>query len=395
MGTREYTYGPAGHLEHVTAGANQVLFASDDEGRLSALSRPAAGASALFTYDGRSFLSQATAPPEEIFADGVESGDLACWSQVAGGAGGGTCCPTPPPAAPQVIPTYSSEGLLYALESGGTFQEVFYLAGRPVAQRDSATSELLFLTTDHLGTPVLATDEAGLEVWSGGFEPFGEDYLGAQAAGVFLRFPGQWVDGVWEEASLGAGVFYNVHRWHQSDTGRYARPDPVNLGRLENAGRPNDLPIDTVDAYYLSILRAGNPRFEHAYGYVAQNSLLFGDPLGLFGPGALATAGGACVAVDGPAPIGDVVGVPLLLVAGVWVAGVAIVDWWDNRDKGEPCEECEIFDTCRRLLDLCLANPKQPERNRPIFGPKKDCGACFRECRGDGGAWPFYKCPLL
>jgi hypothetical protein len=67
------------------------------------------------------------------------------WFQVAGGTGGGTC-PTPPPATPQVLPTYSFDGLLYALEEGGTFQEVLYLAGRPVAQRDSATGELLFLT---------------------------------------------------------------------------------------------------------------------------------------------------------------------------------------------------------------------------------------------------------
>jgi hypothetical protein len=82
---------------------------------LANLSRPAADASALFTYDGRSFLRQATAPPAEIFADGVESGNLACWSQVAGGTGGGTC-PIPPPATPQVLPTYSFEGLLFALD---------------------------------------------------------------------------------------------------------------------------------------------------------------------------------------------------------------------------------------------------------------------------------------
>jgi hypothetical protein len=76
-GTRDYTYGPAGHLEQVTAGANPVLFGSDDEGRLSVLSRPAAGASALFAYDGHSFLRRAAAPPAEIFADGVESGTTA------------------------------------------------------------------------------------------------------------------------------------------------------------------------------------------------------------------------------------------------------------------------------------------------------------------------------
>jgi RHS repeat-associated protein len=270
-GTRDYAYGPAGHLEQVTAGANEVLFGSDDEGRLSALTRPVAGASALFTYDGRSFLRQATAPPAEIFTDGYESGDLACWSQVAGGPGGGTCT-TPPPATPQVVPTYSSEGLLYALETGGTFQEVFYLAGRPVAQRDSATGELLFLTTDHLGTPVLATDEAGVEAWSGGFEPFGEDYAGAEAAGVFLRFPGQWEDGVWGEASLGVGVYYNVHRWYSPRVGRYSKRDPL---QRELAFRGGLLSVSgsTIEALQrISV---------NAFTYALSTPTALTDPLGL------------------------------------------------------------------------------------------------------------------
>jgi hypothetical protein len=33
------------------------------------------------------------------------------------------------------VPTYSSGGLLYAFEEGGTFQEVHHLDGRSVAQR--------------------------------------------------------------------------------------------------------------------------------------------------------------------------------------------------------------------------------------------------------------------
>jgi len=156
-------------------------------------------------------------------------------------------------------------------------------------------------------------------------------------------------------------------RWYQSRTGRYTRGDPVNLGRLENVGRPNDLPIDARDAYYLSMLRAGNPRFEHAYGYVAQNPLLFGDLLGLFGPGALATAGGVCIAADGPVPIGDVVGVPLVAAAAVWGAAIVIADWWGNGDEctdcnPDPCDAQYAADSeiCRRqpsarLKALCWA----------------------------------------
>ena len=82
---------------------------------------------------------------------------------------------------------------------------ILYFAGRPIALLDrltavdpdsgsTASRRLLYLTTDHLGTPDLATDESGSTVWSGGFEPFGVDYAGAQDNGVFLRFPGQWED---------------------------------------------------------------------------------------------------------------------------------------------------------------------------------------------------------
>jgi hypothetical protein len=94
---------------------------------------------------------------------------------------------------------------------------VLYFAGRPVAVLSVAggvQQGLTYLTTDHLGTPALATDSAGVSLWSGGFEPFGEDWNGAGSAGVFLRFPGQWDDSAWGEAGLGADVYYNVHRWY-------------------------------------------------------------------------------------------------------------------------------------------------------------------------------------
>ena len=55
-GTRDYQFGAAGHLEQVTAGANQVHFASDDEGRLADLSRPVASEAVDVLYDGRSFM---------------------------------------------------------------------------------------------------------------------------------------------------------------------------------------------------------------------------------------------------------------------------------------------------------------------------------------------------
>ena len=112
---------------------------------------------------------------------------------------------------------------------------------------DSGT--LTYLTTDHLGTPVLATDDAGLEVWSGGFEPFGQDYAGAEAAGIFLRFPGQWNSDTWQQTRPEGGIYYNVHRWYGPGTGRYGRSDPLGLvrSRRDLFGYASAAPTTGVD----------------------------------------------------------------------------------------------------------------------------------------------------
>jgi RHS repeat-associated protein len=141
------------------------------------------------------------------------------------------------------VPTYDSAGVLRRREHRKLFtpaappqdsETVLYFAGRPVAtlRLTPSTSALKYLTTDHLGTPILATGDTGALVWQGGFEPFGADWNGATAAGVFLRFPGQWVDGLWEGGRLSSEMYYNVHRWYGWGTGRYLRPDPLFSSQL-------------------------------------------------------------------------------------------------------------------------------------------------------------------
>jgi RHS repeat-associated protein len=141
---------------------------------------------------------------------------------------------------------------------------VVYFAGRPLAVLERVTEtemdgsqsvneNLTWVTTDHLGTPALVTDEAGAVSWSGGFEPFGKDYSNAQGAGVFLRFPGQWDDASWSDASAEPG-YYNLFRWYGSQVGSYAREDPVSRS-----------------------LRKGQ-----LYRYALSNPLRYTDPMGLF-----------------------------------------------------------------------------------------------------------------
>ena len=222
-GTDAFTFDAAGNQTQI-AGPTSTLDSSFDDA-----SRQASTGDGLFLvanrYDGRGFLERSERTyPGALFFDGFESGDFACWSDVAGGAPGGTC----PPDPPFVGPTYSSDGLLHHLlrRFGDDQRWVLYHAGRPVAlvkEVGGGVAGVTFLTTDHLGTPVLATDAAGGEVWEGGFEPFGADFSGADGAGVILRFPGQWADGLWS----GIGQAYNVHRWYQGGTVRYSRPDLI------------------------------------------------------------------------------------------------------------------------------------------------------------------------
>lgn len=231
---RLYAFGPAGHFENLTVGTQQVQATTDAEGRLSRLQH-GDGSITAFRYDGRSYLVSALG--EQIFTDGFESGDVACWSSVVGGTGAGGICAPPSRDRGRVGSVYSSEGVLHSVgrvdDATGipATQDLLYFAGRPVAQIETTgqASTLTYLTTDHLGTPVAATDSSGALVWSGGFSPFGEDFSGASEAGVFLRFPGQWVDGVWDGVEVGFELYQNVHRWYTSDTGRYTRPDPARL----------------------------------------------------------------------------------------------------------------------------------------------------------------------
>jgi RHS repeat-associated protein len=128
-----------------------------------------------------------------------------------------------------------------------------------LALEDGGSPTWTFLTTDHLGTPLRATDMTGAETWSGPFEPFGEDPFkgtpdGALANDVLLRFPGQWEDPIWQEATEGVPLYHNLHRWLEYGTGRYTRPDPL----------PTELPNELSP-----------------FLYVYSNPLLASDALGL------------------------------------------------------------------------------------------------------------------
>ncbi len=227
----EYLNDAAGNLISQSDAVSKTRFGYDAEGRLGEVRNDVAeGVEGLVTfgYDGRGFLSKAS------FA-----------SPVVGSVERETSA------------TYGSLGTLYhrtsLLRRGPSELRgapevlsdayVLYFAGRPVvifeivSETDidgvvTRSESLLFLTTDHLDTPVAAYDEAGVLIWQGGFDPYGEDYASAMEAGVFLRFPGQWVDETWSDST---DLYYNVNRWYDPDTGRYSQADPLGMFPPERA----------------------------------------------------------------------------------------------------------------------------------------------------------------
>jgi len=134
------------------------------------------------------------------------------------------------------------------------------LSGRRVATIGSLggltggeTEAIFFYQTDHLGTPLMMTDQTGQVVWQAEYLPFGEpvsinedvDGDGVKVTNN-LRFPGQYFD---QETTL----HYNTARDYRPVIGRYIESDRIGL----NGGI-------------------------NLYAYVGGNPTVRIDPLGLF-----------------------------------------------------------------------------------------------------------------
>lgn len=254
-GTRTYDYTTGGHLEDVNkALANPIHFTINEKGRVTSATRTAPDPDdiATFTYDGRSYLTEANST--------------------------GSTTAT-------ITPTYGSEGLLHQRHDGSNTETIFYFGNRPIAilnVDDAGAESWTYLTTDHLSAPILASDDDENVNWEGGFEPFGKDWQqlttsGASENGVFLRLPGQWDSQVWADATLGADLFYNVHRWYEDGTGRYSRSDPV----LDDyRGVLLSPPVSSVIPKRKLATLAAEADVNH-YSFADQNPILFTDPFGL------------------------------------------------------------------------------------------------------------------
>jgi RHS repeat-associated protein len=124
--------------------------------------------------------------------------------------------------------------------------EYIWFNGHPVAEKNSGTH---WTFTDHLGTPLIRTDSAGVVFWRAEHEPYGSVFaLRTADQHQPLRLPGQEA----EQLNLGAnGVTersYNIFRWYRPTWGRYTQTDPLKLtGGLNLFQYAESDPVDLID----------------------------------------------------------------------------------------------------------------------------------------------------
>ena len=134
---------------------------------------------------------------------------------------------------------------------------VYDAAGKLIAEyanQVSQTPKVSYLTTDHLGSPRINTDENGTVTARHDYHPFGEEIARASYGGDDIRKKFATY-----ERDTETGLDFAQARYFVSGVGRFSSPDPV----------------------LISVKRLVNPQIWNTYIYVGNNPLKFVDPLGL------------------------------------------------------------------------------------------------------------------
>ncbi|MFP5415132.1 MAG: RHS repeat-associated core domain-containing protein [Gammaproteobacteria bacterium] len=190
-----------------------------------------------------------------------------------------------------------------------------------------------YLHTDHLATPRLGTDQAGIPVWRWENPAFGDAPPSLQLRTVNLRFPGQYFDHE-------TGLYYNYFRTYDPATGRYITSDPIGL-------------------------RGGL----NTYLYAEANPLKFTDP-----------TGEAAIALPWVVPP-LIEGLKWCAATLTFIAITAICGDEDGCFGGDDDDpSCEEHFT--RCLDSSLA-----DLPGSVYGSSR-CGVCRDQCVRNGGTWP-------
>jgi RHS repeat-associated protein len=229
--------------------------------------------------------------------------------------------------------------------------------------RTDASGVRNFLT-DALGSTVALADGSGTVQTEYSYEPFGGTTTSGGSTSNAFAFTGR-------EAN-GTGLYYYRARYYDPVSGRFTAGDPIGcLGGV------------------------------NVYAYVGDSPTGFVDPLGT-----------QALPAPAPPPVPAPIVIPpwaYFLVFDVWILEhdwrefqrLCLASGWDwcspnsssssssssphsspkpNNNAGRKDDDPDKT-TCRKLLDKCLEESWS-----------RDCGACYRECMLDDGAWPFYKC---
>ncbi len=147
---------------------------------------------------------------------------------------------------------YDLDGQLIAetRPDGTPIRAYVWADDRPIAQiepQPTSAETLIYLHTDHLNTPRLATDENQTIIWRWEGDAFGitkpdkdPDADGIKVT-INLRFPGQYYDAE-------TGLHYNWNRYYDPRTGRYITSDSIGLeGGLNTYTYVENNPLRFVD----------------------------------------------------------------------------------------------------------------------------------------------------
>ena len=121
-----------------------------------------------------------------------------------------------------------------------------WFGDRPVAQLDVTGTH--WTVGDHLGTPLLQTENTGTVSWQAENEPYGLTYaLRAGDVHQPVRLPGQEIQQFDTGASGLNAMSYNGARWYRAKWGRYTQGDPIDSPARNTFGYADQNPLGFID----------------------------------------------------------------------------------------------------------------------------------------------------
>lgn len=240
--------------------------------------------------------------------------------------------------------------------SGTRTRRYAYLGNDYAPTQMQDANGIYYIHSDHIDTPKIATDGAGIVIWKAMHQAFGTAVIDADPDGngqevtLNFRFPGQYAD-------LESGLYHNFFRDYDPAIGRYVQADPI-----------------------------GQDSGANLYSYVLANPTGLIDPLGLqFG-----TMGSNQLSI----------GAARSQVAqnswnrgagfhhhGYWGGPGYANDRWQNEGdlSGNPMDfpQQDLRDGCYKVHDFCLRDCKRDSASACQSSSERDLMRCRRQCDYD------------